>query len=249
MIKKKEGMGMKRALIVIAFVVLFPLSLLAEDFVTQVYDLTQEKGGTDNCKMAVDIATKALAANPNGYTENWVMAEAVRSYADYYKRENKPGWKERCKSDGKKAMGYAEKAMSIKPDGAEGHFWYGCSVGTYSDGVSIITALKEGLKDKTQTGFEKAYAANKMFNKAGPIKALGRFWQVLPWPLSNKKKSLEYMTEYNKYFPDDAEGLVFYGQALIDNGKKDQAKTILQKAAASSDKFYAAEAKKMLSGL
>jgi len=240
---------MKRAFIVAAFVLLVPFSLMATDFAAQVNDLCEEKGGTANCKVAVDIATKALAANPNGYTENWVMAQALRQYTDYYKREDKPGWKELCKSNGKKAMGYAEKAISLKPDGVEGNFWYGCSVGTYSDGVSIVTALKEGLKGKTQAGFEKAYAANKMYNKGGPMKALGRFWGVLPFPLKDKKKSLEYLTEYNKYFPDNTEGQVFYGQALIDNGKKKEARAVLEKAAASSDSYYAAEAKKLLADL
>jgi len=237
---------MKRILIVLACCVLFPLSLLAQEFVKDVYDLTQEKGGTESCRVAVDIATKALAANPNGYTENWVMAQALRTYTDYYKREGKPGWKELCKENGKKAMKYAEKAIFIKPDGVEAQFWYGCSVGTYSDGVSVLTALKEGLKNKTQIGFEKAYAVNKTYNKGGPMKALGRFWDVLPWPLKNNEKAVKYLAEFNKYFPDDTEGLVFYGQALIENGKKDQAKIILQKAVASSDKYYAAEAKKML---
>ncbi|HQP29685.1 MAG TPA: tetratricopeptide repeat protein [Deltaproteobacteria bacterium] len=240
---------MKRSILVAAFVLLFPFSLMAADIAAQVYDLCEEKGGTANCKVAVDIATKALAANPNGYTENWVMAQALRTYTDYYKRENKPGWKELCKTNGKKAMGYAEKAISLKPDGVEGHFWYGTSVGTYSDGVSIVTALKEGLKNKTQAGFEKAYAANKMYNKGGPMKALGRFWSVLPFPLKNKKKALEYLAEYSKYFPDNAEGQVFYGQALIDSGKKKEAKDVLEKAAASSDKYYAAEAKKLLADL
>ena len=240
---------MKRSILVAAFVLLLPFSLMAADIAAQVYDLCEEKGGTANCKVAVDIATKALAANPNGYTENWVMAQALRTYTDYYKRENKPGWKELCKTNGKKAMGYAEKAISLKPDGVEGHFWYGTSVGTYSDGVSIITALKEGLKNKTQAGFEKAYAANKMYNKGGPMKALGRFWDVLPFPLKNKKKALEYLAEFNKYFPNDEEGLVFYGQALAENGKKDQAKVALQMAAAGTDKYYAAEAKKLLADL
>ncbi len=62
--------------------------------------------------------------------------------------------------------------------------------------MSIFTALKEGLKDKTQTSFETAYGIDKNFNKGGPILSLGRFWAVLPWPLKDKKKSLEYYREF-----------------------------------------------------
>jgi hypothetical protein len=77
-------------------------------------------------------------------------------------------------------MKYGDKAIALNPNGIEGNFWYGLSVGNYSDSVSVITALKEGLKDKTQKSFEKSYQVNKMYNYGGPIKALDRFWFVLP---------------------------------------------------------------------
>lgn len=239
---------MKKTCAGILFLLIFPVCLMAQDFVVQVNDLI-DKGGTENCRKALDIAAKALAANPSGYNENWVMARANRAYGDYAKREGLPGWKDICKDYGKKGMQYAEKAMTIKPGGVEAPFWYGCSVGTYADGVSVLRALKEGLKGKTQSGFERAYALDKMYDKGGPMKALGRFWQVLPFPMKDKKKSLEYLKEYNKSFPDDVEGLVYLGQALVDNKQTDAARAVLKKAAASSDKFYSAEAKKMLSEL
>jgi hypothetical protein len=65
-----------------------------------------------------------------------------------------------------------------------------------SDGVSVFTALKEGLKDKTQTSFEKTYAIDKMYKEGGPMISLGRFWAVLPWPMRDREKSLQYYREY-----------------------------------------------------
>jgi len=110
----------------------------------------------------------------------------------------------------------------------------------------VLTALKEGLKDKTQSSFEKAYKADKMYHDGGPIKALGRFWFVLPWPLQDKKLSLQYLREYQKLFPNDAEGQVYLAEALMKAGEKDEAKAVLQKASVSGDRYYADQAKRML---
>ena len=85
-------------------------------------------------------------------------------------------------------MDYAQKAIDLQPGKPDGHFYYGVSAGTYSDGVSIATVFTEGLKNKTQTSSEKAYAY-KTYEQGGPILALGRFWTVLPWPLITRQVS------------------------------------------------------------
>lgn len=239
---------MKKIFTTAVILFIFPMLLMASNFESQVEDLCK-KGGVENCKKAVEIATNALAQNPDGYTENWVMARALRDYADFCKREKISGWEEICKTKGKVAMSYAEKAISLNPKRVEGHFWYGCSVGTYADGVSILTALSEGLKSKTQSGFETAYKIDKMYGHGGPIKALGRFWLVLPFPLRDKSKALSLLEEFNKAFPNDEQGMVFYGEALIAKGKKKEARAVLQRAAAANDPYYQAEAKKLLADL
>ena len=43
-------------------------------------------------------------------------------------------------------MHYAQKAIDLEPNKPEGYYYYGLSVGIYADGVSVLTALREGLK-------------------------------------------------------------------------------------------------------
>lgn len=244
---------MKKIFTLMAVVVMMslPMGLLAEDFISEAK--AQMKSKTlDGYKKAVDLSLKGLAQQPQSYEANWVTAKAHRSYGDECKKQNVAGWKNICKEYGKKGMGYAEKAMTLEPNKVDGYFWYGCSVGTYSDGVSILTALKEGLKNKTQSSFETTYKLDKMYEDGGPMKALGRFWQVLPWPMNDKKKSLMYLEEFQKYYPNDAEGMVYLGQAYLDVKEKDKAKAALTKAAAATDpkdKYYSDMAKKMLADM
>jgi tetratricopeptide (TPR) repeat protein len=203
----------------------------------------------DAYKKAVELSLKAVQMNPQNYEANWVCAKAHRLYGDESRKQNVSGWKQICKEYGKKGMGYAEKAISISPDKIDGHFWYGANVGTYADGVSVLTALREGLKDKTQKGFETSYKMNKMYEDGYPIKGLGRFWSVLPWPLKDKKRAILYLEEFQILFPNDPEGQAWLGEVYKDAGEKDKARAVLTKVCASSDKYYSDNAKRLLSGL
>lgn len=228
-----------------------PLALFAEDFMAQgnsLYDKAKA-GNLELYKASGDAFAKALEADPARYEAAWKAARSYRYYADESKKKNVANWKAICKEYGKLGMKYGEKAIAINPNGVEGNVWYGSSVGSYSDAVSVLTALKEGLKDKTQSSFEKAYKIDKMYNDGAPMKALGRFWYVLPWPLQDKKLSLQYLREFQKAFPNDVEGQVYLGETLIKTGDKNEAKAVLQKAASSSDSYYADWAKRVLADM
>jgi tetratricopeptide (TPR) repeat protein len=231
-------------------VFIFPSNLPAADYVAEA-DKLFDQGGIENYKQAIDLYKKALAGNPNDYEANWKCARALREYGESTKTEKVEGWKDICAKYGKEGMNYAQKASEIKPERPDGYYYYGLNVGVYSDGVSIFTALSEGLKDKTQDNFEKAYALNKLYKEGGPMIALGRFWQVLPWPMRDRKKSLKYYREYQatEYFADNIEVHVYIGELLIQIGGKDnkaEAKGYLEKAAQSDDVFYKERANELL---
>lgn len=241
---------MKRvSAIAVCLAVLFalPTALFSEDFMAQGNALYGKgKESIESYKLSGDMIAKASDANPASYEAAWKAARSYREFANESKKKNVPNWKGLCKEYGKLGMKYGEKAIALKPGGVEGNCWYGFSVGVYADSVSVLTALKEGLKGKTQTAYENAYKADKMYHGGGPMKALGRFWFVLPWPMQDKKQSVHYFREFMKSFPNDPEGQVFFAETLLKTGDKDEAKALLQKASASSDKYYADWAKRLL---
>jgi len=242
----------RKVLIVFLFLVFLhtPTYIFAGDILEQA-DTLFDKGGLENYKQTLELCLKALEKNPDSYEVNWRCARAYRRYGEEAKRDNLEGWKEICKDYGAKGMIYAQKAIELKPDKPEGHYYYSLSVGVYSDGVSILTALAEGLKGKTQSGLEKAYEIDRMMGDAGPILALGRFWAVLPWPYQNKKKALEYYREYEKtsFFKQEAEGKVYLAELLLKIGgekNKAEAESLLKKAVQSNDPYFSEWAKNIL---
>ncbi len=242
---------MKRRLFcsfVCLLVIIFPFTLMAEDSLPSAEALF-EKGDTGSILESIPLYIKAVEANPGSYEANWKCARAYSEYANRAFKQGLDGWKDICNKYGKDGMGYGQKAIELEPQKVEGNYWYGLCVKSYADSVSVFTALKEGLKGSTQKAFESAYETDKMYEGGGPIKALGRFWYVLPWPYHSAKKSLRYFEEHHKLFPDDTEGLVWYAEVLIDKKKKSQAMSLLKKAATSDDLYYSAQAKDMMKEL
>lgn len=183
-------------------------------------------GNLKDYQASIDLYKKALEQDPKNFEATWKCARSFRFYGNLAQQKAVKDWKKICATYGKEGMQYAQKAIDMKPDKPHGYFYYGLSVGIYADGVSILTALKEGLKDKTQKSFEKVIKIDKHYEKAGAILGLGRFWSVLPWPLKKTKKALEYYRQYQatEFFGIDPEGPLYLSELLIDiGGKKNKA--------------------------
>lgn len=201
-------------------------------------------------KANYENAIKLAAAAPQDYALNWKAAQAARKYGDYLVTEEITGWKDTARLAAKEGMKYGEIAFKLNPTGIEGWYWYGLCVGTYSDCVSIVKAIAEGLKGKTQMGFENAYKFDKLYDNGGPILSLGRFWQVLPGIAGqDRKKAEQLFDEYISIFGKNADASsnawYYRGQLYKDTGRSSLARADLEKAVAMGNK----DAKKLLAEL
>jgi tetratricopeptide (TPR) repeat protein len=197
--------------------------------------------GIPQLKASADAAVKAAVAAPSDYAANWMAARACRKYGDEMVSAETADWKNLAKAAARDGMKYGEIATKLNAKGIEGWYWYGLNVGTYSDCVSIISALTEGLKGKTQKSFETAYAIDKMYDNGGPMLSLGRFWQVLPGIAGRDIKKAEQL--FNEYVslvgssPDaNKDAWYFRGSLFKEIGKTAEARADLQKAAGMGSK-------------
>jgi len=209
----------------------------------------------DKLTQAISIYKEILKNDPDNFEATWRCAKAYREYGYKAKQKKIDGWEDICAEYGKTGMKYAQKASKLKPDEPHGYFFYGLNVGVYSDGVGIFTALREGLKDKTQKNLEKAYEIDKTFDRGGPMLSLGRFWQKVPWPYHDEDKAMEYYRELqnSEYFGKHVESYIYLAELLMDKwGKepKQEARSLLNKAIESTDNSYWKEqARQMLDEL
>ena len=240
----------KSNILLISFLMLFIFStfILASDYLTQA-DAIYEKDNLQSVIDSLPLYRKAVEENPDSYKANWKMARALREYADLSMQADVEDWEDICEDYGKEGLDYAEIAIDLNPDGVEGHYFYGLSAGTYSDGISILKAIRKGLRKKTENAFEKAYEIDKLYDDAGPILALGRMWHQLPWPYRKRKTSESYFEEYYQYFPNNPQGLVYFAELLLDRNKDEKAEELLLQASQSGHPYFSIKAKKLLEKL
>jgi tetratricopeptide (TPR) repeat protein len=227
-------MSRKTAIVALAFVAAFVSS---QAIVAQ---------SLQELKTNYESAVRVAAASPGDYAAGWKAAEAARKYGDQLETDDIQGWKDSARIVARDGMKYGELAFKLNPAGIEGWYWYGLSVGTYSDCVSIFSALAEGLKGKTQQAFENAYKFDKMYDKGGPIIALGRFWQSIPGIAGQDlKKSEKLYDEYIGLFATskdaNSDTWLYRGMLYRDTGRKDLARADFQKAISMGNKKAAKE--------
>jgi len=144
---------------------------------------------------AIDKYKEAIKVDPKNYDAYWKLSRAYRQYGDEFQMRNAPNWKDTTAKYGKLGMAAAQKAIDLDDKRVEGWLLFGLNVGLYSDAVSILTALREGLKGKTEKALGNAYKIDKNFMDGRPIIAWGRFWAVLPWPLAKVSKGVKILEE------------------------------------------------------
>ncbi len=129
---------------------------------------------------------------------------------------------------GKVGWDYAEKAKKLRPGAVDGYYWAAANIGAYSNGHGVVTALKEGLGDKFQQNAEKAAQINAAHDDAGPLRALGRFYFSLPWPLRDLEKSRDYLSRSLKIAPNSAINLYYLADLEQEEGNAAVARSLCQ---------------------
>lgn len=235
--------GFKKHLsILIIFALILPMSGYASNYLKKADELDNELS-IDNYMEAIELCKKAIMENPESYEANWKCARSYYWVGELSKKSNTKDWKNTCKEFGTIGMGYAQKAIDIDPQKPDGYFWYAFNAATYSDGVSLFKAMREGLKEKTQSSIEKVYEMDKMYKKGRVLLFLGRFWASLPWPAKDKKASLKYYREYqdSAFFGEAPEGPIYMAELLIDLGgkkNKKEAKFLLENHVNTQIPYY-----------
>jgi hypothetical protein len=90
---------------------------------------------------------------------------------------------------GKLGWDYGDRAAAKRPDRVEGWFYGASGVGQYSLGISVVTALFQGMESKFTDRLKKAQAIDPSLNGWAADVSWGRYWYELPWPKYDAEKS------------------------------------------------------------
>jgi hypothetical protein len=129
---------------------------------------------------------------------------------------------------GKSAWDAADRAVQLKDSDVRGHYYGAIGLGLYSEGVGILTALREGLEGKFRDFAQAALRIDKDFLDGAPQMVWGRYFLKLPWPKRDVRKSVEVLTACVKEHPHNLRAKLYLADALDADARKDEAKQMAQ---------------------
>ncbi len=176
---------------------------------------------------ARNLAKAAQSKNPTDYDANWRLASVMVWEAD-----GLPDGDQKA-AVGKQAWETAEKAIALKPKEVEGQYYAGTGLGLYSEGVGILTALRQGLEGKFRGYSLAALRINRDFLNGGPLLLWGRYFFKLPWPKRDVGQSIKVLTNCLVKHPANLRAKLYLAEALLSDDKKAEARKQIEQITAA----------------
>jgi hypothetical protein len=164
------------------------------------------------------LAKEQQSKQPKDYDANWRLASVLVWEAD-----GLPDGDQKA-SVAKQAWEIAEKAVEARPKEVEGQYYAGTGLGLYSEGVGILTALRQGLEGKFRSYSLAALRINRDFIDGGPLVLWGRYFFKLPWPKRDVGQSIKVLTNTLVKHPTNLRAKLYLADALLSDGKKAEAR-------------------------
>ena len=190
--------------------------------------LWQARAEEGKALSSIDAYKRVLAIDDDNYDACWKIARSYFFLGDALPEADE--MRDRHREMGEQGMPYAKKALGVNPGGIEGHYYYALCIAEYSIGISIVKALAKGLGPEYEKHVGRAMEIDRLYDGAGPLRAMGRYWYKLPWPKRDIKKSIQYLKEAAAAAPFSMRGRVYLAESYLKEDDKVQAQAELRRA-------------------
>jgi tetratricopeptide (TPR) repeat protein len=129
---------------------------------------------------------------------------------------------------GKKALTAAQRAHELDPAHVDAIGWHLVAYGYHSIAIGIVKAFLSGAAGKYLQLAGNLIAAEPDWLSGAGHRAMGRFYREAPWPKRDVRKAVQAFREALEQGPKRVENKLHLALALIDDGKKAEAKPLLQ---------------------
>lgn len=241
---------MVRRAILVAAVLVFASGAIAQNVYEKADQRWLERDATANgAREGIKMLEEHLASNPDDFEALWRVSRFCFWVCD--RTEDSATKKE----FGMKGYQYAEKIIAKWPTAVEGYYYYTINLGEYGKGISIPKAISIGLNKKFEKNGEMAVKIDKRYEQCGPLRAMGKFYYSLPWPLYSDEKSIKYLEDAVQLCPNKVRSHYYLAKTYIKEKQYDKARQIINMGLAVDDpvptdpwedRFYRQELKKLL---
>ncbi len=148
---------------------------------------------------------EALKLAPGSFDALIKNAQAL-----YYIGDNSPSGSEKQKIF-KQAMDICRKAVALRPDRVEGHYWLGVHTGSYGEARGVLKSLF--LKNDIIAAMNRSIAIDGTYENGGAYCVLGRLYFKVPGLFGgSKKKSRQNLEKCRQIAPKNSINMVFLAE-------------------------------------
>jgi tetratricopeptide (TPR) repeat protein len=160
-------------------------------------------------------------ADPRDFDAAWKLARA-----DYWLGGHAPEPERRAFLE--QGIEAGRKAVALQPNRPEGHFWIGANMGALAESFGMRQGVK--YRKPIREELETVLRLDPAFQQGSADRALGRWYFKVPGFLGGSHKQAEdHLRTSLKYNPNSTASHFFLAEVLLDAGRKDEARTELQK--------------------
>lgn len=194
---------------------------------------TREQGS--NGDKGTELLRGLAKTSPESFDVNWRIARAL-----FWASEAMTD-KDRRRTLATEGWDAGKKALAVKPKSADALYWTSLCVGSYSQSIGILTALREGVEAKFRDPLVAVSKSDPKIDHGGVWNALGRYKFELPWPKKDLAESVTYLRRALEINPQNLRARVYLAESLEDrddDGDVEEAKRLLKEVLAAPAARY-----------
>jgi len=162
-----------------------------------------------------------LTRNPSDFDAAWKLARA-----DYWIGGHVAEAERRSIYENGIAAG--RKAIALKPDRPEGHFWVAANMGAMAESFGVRQGIK--YRGPIRDELETVLKIDPGFQQGSADRALGRWYFKVPRLFGGSHKEAEaHLRKSLEYNPRSTASHYFLAELMLDDGRRDEARAEVQR--------------------
>jgi tetratricopeptide (TPR) repeat protein len=183
--------------------------------------LYADRANLASARRAAELWAAVLADHPAAFEAAWKLARADYWLGEHVNESERRAFLEAGIEAGR-------KAAALQPNRPEGHFWIAVNMGALAESSGIRAGLK--YRKPVKEELETVLRLDPAFMEGSADRALGRWYFHVPGLLGGSNTKAEaHLRASLTYDEQSTVSHFFLAEVLVDAGRKDEARTELQK--------------------
>jgi len=183
--------------------------------------LYADRANLASATAASALWSEAVKRDPRDFEAVWKLARVSYWLGSHAPEKDRRGYLE-------SGMQAARAAIALEPQKPEGHFWLAANMGTLAESFGLRNGLR--YRGPVKDELETVLKLDPAFMNGSADRVLGRWYFRVPRLFGgSNKRAEEHLLASLKYDENSTISRFFLAEVLIDEDRKEQARTELQR--------------------